>query len=341
MISSNINISRINKAKPAKIMIHSADEKLTVGHVNYWIESFVESKVPFSILTRDMGTYKKLIKLFPKYSILYAKTPIDVESVITAQKDLKTVFYTSNMAKNIHLLRFNHLKHVFIGSENSDQLSKINKSYRAYDEIYVSGQAQIDKITDAIENTGHLKFSIIGKPPLKNIFLKTMNKKISNTVLYLPDTSKITSSFLIFMGEILLELRNHSCYVKLTDTRYTKDIKQFSIDYSLDISLFSEKELLSNILIQSDFIIVDIKNIKVSLLAYNIPIIVYIPEENREDIVMDIPNESLYQFSNKEEFCSIIESLKKEDVLKEKREFMIEYLLGREATLANTFLSEK
>lgn len=339
MINSNINISRINKRKPAKIMIHAANEKLTVGHINYWIEPFVESKIHFSILTRDIKSYKKLIELFPKYSILYAKTPIDVESVITAQEDLESIFYTSNVAKNIHLLRFNNLKHIFIGSENSDQLSKINKSYRAYDEIYVSGQAQIDKITDSIENIGHLKFPIIGKPQLKNVFLKTLKKELSHTVLYLPSNSK--SGSLTLLGEMLLHLNDYISYIKLDNSRYAKDINQFSIDNSLDVTTFKEKELLHNILIQSDFIIVDIQNIKVFLLAYNIPIVVYVPEENSEEIALDIPKESLYLFSNKKEFLSIINSLRKEDVLKEKRMFMTEYLLGKETTLLNTFLREK
>lgn len=339
MINSNINISRIDRKKPAKVMMHSADEKLTVGHINYWIESLIENKIHFSILTRDLGSYKKLIELFPKYSILYAKTPIDVESVITAQEDLASVFYTSNMAKNIHLLRFNHLKHIFIGSENSDQLSKINKSYRAYDEIYVSGQAQIDKITDSIKNIGHLKFPIIGKPQLKNIFLKTLNKEQSKIVLYLP--SNHANGSLTLLGEMLLQLNDYVSYIKLDNSSYSQDIKKLSIDNSLNTTLFNDKELLSNILIQSDFMIVDIQNIKVSLLAYNIPIIVYVPEENKEDIVMDISNECLYFFSNKKEFLSIINSLKKEDILKEKRIFMTEYLLGKESTLANTFLREE
>ena len=338
MISSNINISRIDKAKPAKVMIHSADAKLTVGHIKYWIEPFVESKTYFSILTRDIGSYKKLIELFPKYSILYAKTPIDIESVITAQKDLESIFYTSNMARNIHLLRFNHLKHIFIGSENSDQLSKINKSYRAYDEMYVSGQGQIDKIMDSIKNIGHLKFPIIGKPQLKNIFLKTLDNEPSKTVLYLPSNNK--SGSLTLLGVMLLELNDYISYIKLDNSRYAKDINQFSIDNSLDVTIFKDKELLPNILIQSDFIIVDIQNIKVSLLAYNIPIIVYVSEENREDVVMDIPHECLYLFSNKKEFYSIIKSLEKEDALKEKRELMTEYLLGKKETLENVFLTK-
>ena len=339
MISKNIDISRINKAKPAKFMIHSADTKRTEGHIKYWIEAFVESGVYFSILTRDIESYKKLIELFPKYSILYAKTPIDVESVITAQKDLEYIFYTSNMAKNIHLLRFNHLKHIFIGSENSDQLSKINKSYRAYDEIWVSSQSQIDKFKEAID-TAHLKFPIIGKPQLKSIFLETLTKKSNKAVLYLPKKSG-NLSFLTLLGKILLPLNSYKNFIKIDNSTYIKDIRYFAIDNSLDVNIFKEKELLSNFAIQSDFIIVDIENIKVFLLAYNIPIIVYIPEEQPiEEITMDIPHECLYKFSNTKELFDIIKKIEEEDILKDERELMAEYLLGKKETLANNFLEK-
>ena len=337
MISKNINISRIDKSNPAKIMLHSADEKLTVGHISYWIEVFIESNIHFSILTRDIRSYQKLVELFPKYSILYAKMPIDVESVITAQESLESIFYTSNMAKNIHLLRFNHLTHIFIGSENSDQLSKINKSYRAYDEIYVSSQSQIEKFKTSIGNTGHLKFPIKGKSQLKSVFSKTLNKEISTRALFLANKTNVSSSFLLVIGKVLLELKEYALYLYLENTLYTKNITQFSIDNLLDINIFKDKELLSHFAIDSDFIVVDTDHVKVSLLSYNIPILLYVPKEKDiEDMELDIPLTALYTFSNHQEFLTIFKTLK-EDRLKEERDKVTEYLLGKRETLETAF----
>ena len=338
MLSNNLNISRINSSKPAKVMIHSAHEKLTVGHINYWISTFVDSNVNFSILTRDIGSYKKLIKLFPKYAILYAKTPLDVETVISKQKRLEKVFYMVNMAKNIHLLRFNHLKHVFIGSENSDQLSIVDKSYRAYDEIWVSSQSQIDKFKKTIENIGHLKFPIIGKPQLKNILLKTEDKNKTDNILYLPDTTDIKESFLTYLGEILLQIIDYSTFIYLNNKIYIQYTKQFSLDNSLDITLFQNRELFSNIAFDSDFIILDIPNIKVTLLAYNIPLIVYLPkEQDIEELEIDILPEALYFFSNHKELLQIIKDLKEIDILRDKRDEITEYLIGKKETLEDNF----
>jgi len=341
LLNNTINISRINKRKPAKVMIHSANEKLTVGHIKYWISVFIDSKINFSILTRDINSYKKLIKEFPKYSILYAKNPLDVEEVISSQKELEKVFYTTNMAKNIHLLRFNHIKHIFIGTENSDQLSIVDKSYRAYDEIWVSSQSQIDKFKEVIKNTGHLKFPIIGKPQLKNIFLKSLNKKKLDNILFLPDSKDVSNSFLPYLGKILLDINYYSIFLHLTNKLYIQYTKQFSLDKSLDISLFQSKELFSDIALKSDFIVLDIVNIKVSLLAYNIPLIVYIPEEEDINVIeTDIPMEALYTFSNHKELFEILENLEEDDVLKEKRDEITEYLLGKEETLEDKFFIE-
>ena len=341
LISNNLNLSRINKYKPARVMIHSANEKLTVGHINYWIAIFLESKINFSILTRDINSYKKLIKQFPKYSILYAKNPLDVEEAISRQNKLEKIFYTTNMAKNIHLLRFNHVKHIFIGTENSDQLSIVDKSYRAYDEVWVSSQSQIDKFRDTIGNTGHLKFPIVGKPQLKKIFLISLKKRKRDSILFLPDSKNVNNSFLPYLGEILLNVINYSVFLHLTNKLYIQYTKQFSLDKSLDISLFQSKELFSDIALRSDFIVLDINHIKVSLLAYNIPLIVYIPEEEKKDeLELDIPLEALYFFSNHKELLEIIDKLEEEDALKEKRDEVTEYLLGKEETLEDRFFTE-
>jgi len=335
MFNKNINISRLNKYKPAQLMIHSAHEKLSRNHINYWINILNKIDISFSILVRDIDSYKQLIRLYPKYQILYAKTPVDVEDILVKQSNLKSILYTTNLAKNIHLLRFNHLKHIFIGTKNSDQLSEINKSYRAYDEIYVSSQSQIDKYKNNIENLGHLKFHIVGKPQIKDIFFQTQDKSKTSNILYLPFDNIMQD---IFFSIIKQGFRTKLMLNKNLE-KIKNDIKNLSIDYDLKIDLFTDMAILDTIAINCDFIVTDINHISVWLLAYNIPIVLYVPNEVLvESLRLDIPLESLYIFSNLVEFESILLDLKIDDRLKDIREEQTEYLLGKNATLDNQFL---
>jgi hypothetical protein len=369
MLNSNIDISRIDANSPATVMIHSAHEKLTVGQINYWIKIFIESKVNFSILIRDIVNYKKLINLFPKYSILYAKTPLDVETVVVKQPKLEKVFYMTNMAKNIHLLRFNHLKHIFIGTKNSDQLSKINKSYRAYDEIYVSSQSQIDKFKEAIKNTGHLKFLIVGKPQLKDIFKRPKNSNLKPQLSYFPSwegkSAESNLSSLNMLPKFLYTIKdfNLSLWIKLHSKTGRRDktlkylddnIDEVATSFALEfkqhryVTSDDPKEEESNMreafdmMLKTDIIICDLETLSFELLALNVPIFIYVPKDkNIERFRQRGYFRYAYIFSDIEELKKRLDTvLNRKDELKEKRKEALEYWLGQKETLNNIFVKQ-
>ncbi|QDD68120.1 hypothetical protein C6V80_09725 [Caminibacter pacificus] len=92
-------------------------------------------------------------------NIIYAKSPQDVEDIVN-KKNLSTIFFSTHSSKNIHILRFNNLKHIYIGNK-SNEFIKYNKSFRAYDEIWVPNEASIDYIYKTFEKR-HLIIKNIG-----------------------------------------------------------------------------------------------------------------------------------------------------------------------------------
>jgi len=331
----NVNIRRLKYPNQTTVMLHSADPKLTLNHVEYWLNPLINSGVKFSILVRDMDSFKKIKSKYPYLQLLYAKSPVDVETVVVAQPNLKIVLYPTNRAKNIHLLRFIELTHIFIGTKHSDKLSKINKSYRAYDEIWVSGQAQIDKFKEAIGDTRHLEFKIIGKPQLLDIFLDTKSK-INDACLYLSDDD----DFILELGQYILNTKGlkHIFYSKnkllnnLSKTVGMKDGNLISLEAYNDIFLFVKK---------IKYMIVDIKSIERYLLAFNVPIFIYLPKEITIDsLELDIPKECLYFFSDNESLRIILEKLSDNDALQEQRTYASQYFLGKNETLERNFYKE-
>jgi len=329
----NVNIKRLKYPDQTRVMLHSADPKLTLNHIEYWLNPLINSGVKFSILVRDTNSLKTIESKYPHLQVLYAKSPVDVETVVVAQPNLKIVLYPTNRAKNIHLLRFIELTHIFIGTKHSDKLSKINKSYRAYDEIWVSGQAQVDKFKEAIVDMRHLEFKIIGKPQLLDIFLDTKNK-INDACLYLSNNN----DFILELGQYILNTKGlqHIFYSKnkllnnLSKIVGMKDGNLISLEAYNDIFLFVKK---------IKYMIVDIKSIERYLLAFNVPIFIYLPKEITIDsLELDIPKESIYTFSNFQELDDILKKLKIKDNKATNREAAIQYLLGREETLNNSFV---
>ncbi|MFC7482211.1 hypothetical protein ACFQX7_22370 [Luedemannella flava] len=59
--------------------------------------------------------------------------------------DLRAVLYPGNVGKNIHMLRRNGVRHVFIAHGDSDKSASTNPFTRAYDQVWVAGPAGRDR----------------------------------------------------------------------------------------------------------------------------------------------------------------------------------------------------
>jgi len=337
---ANINISKLKKFNTNTFMIHSADEKLTVSHIDFWINTLNETQVEYSILVRDENSYKKLTKLFPQLQICYAKNPIDVESVVNSQQDLTTVLYTTNLAKNIHLLRFNHLKHIFIGTKNSEWLSQFNKSYRAYDEIWCGGDFLINRIKTEIGNTGHLNFKIVGKPQLKELFSKSNHKEKKSSIVIINNKDELLLEKIYYVHNTL----NNKFFIYLS--KENELIKNNLLNvakthgYTNKIKIFDNKELIDEFATRVSYVIVDLNNLNPYLLNYNVPIVVYIEKEYlKYTLEPSVLQECLYFFSNKSELQEILSELdQNKDTLREKRENISNQFFNKEVILNNVFI---
>ena len=337
---ANIDISKLKKfINRNSFMLHSADDKLSVTHIDFWIDVISKAQIDFSILVRDENSFKKLIKQYPNMQICYAKNPIDVENVVNAQPDLKVVLYTTNLAKNIHLLRFNHLKHIFIGTKNSEWLSQFNKSYRAYDEIWCGGEFVINRIKEAIGNIGHLEFKIVGKPQLKETFQNFSTQNKSSLVLI--DTNNGLLLEKIYYANNLLK---NKIYLYLPKEKNTLKNELLNVaksqGYANNIKIFDNKELVDEFVNKTSYIITDLKNLNPYLLSYNLPLIVYTEKEiDKYLIEPNILQDALYYFNTKDELLDILSSLNNnEDIIKEEREKTTNYIFNQEAILNDNFI---
>ena len=334
----NCNISRLQPNSNNYIMLHSADIKLTENHIDFWLESLLNTTISFSILVRDIKNFKKLTQKYPSLQILYAKSPIDVESVITAQPSLKAILYTSNLARNIHLLRFNHLKHIFIGTKNSEWLSQFNKSYRAYDEIWCGGEFVINRMKKEIGNIGHLEFKTIGKPQLLPIVL---NKKEEEKHLFI-----LMKKYSYFLEKIYFATQNIDMeyYLSIHEEKKLKNffINTFKVkNKTHKLHIIQQNILLKEFIHKASLIITDKKSLSPYSLQYQVPIILMIEKEEEKYFIEPKElRESCYFVTTHNELKKQIIQLETIDNLKEIRDYTLNYFFHQNATLKQQFKKE-
>ena len=63
----------------------------------------------------------------------------------TRSPGVKIAFYVANAGRNVQLLREPTIKHVFLNHGDSDKATSANPVSRVYDEVWVAGQAAIDR----------------------------------------------------------------------------------------------------------------------------------------------------------------------------------------------------
>jgi hypothetical protein len=349
-----LDISQLPTFKKNKIeiMLHTGEGGAGLNHIRYWLKEFMNTKVDFCILVRNVKLFKALSTEFKFVTILLATSPLEVESVVTNIKHLKSIFYTSNTGNNIHLLRFIDYKHISIATEHSDRDSKITKFMKSYDETWVSSDAVIDKIKSEIDIT-YLNLVKIGKPQLYDL-ISNNQQKIENKILYLSsaegETSDENFSSLTILPQLINNLSQDGFLFDFVLDKATggrdknlisleNDINEFSYVYNYNYTF--SKALTNDLLLKNKYIICDIKTFSNSMLASGAIILLFLPaDKSIEQYIFNkyMNYDFVYTFSNVKYLNKHIHHIKEgNDNMFELREKAIDYWVGTKEILSNKF----
>lgn len=357
---NHLDISHVNFYRNIPFVIHCG-ESLEAGSNQLlpWIPVFTQAHRDFLVIVRNEPIYKWMKSTFPWVYTTYAKSASDVEEVIKLLPSLKYVFYPSSTGNNIHLVRFNHLNHVFIGHGDSDKQSSAHKALRIYDEIWTAGQAHIDRFKNMNFDTAHLKFLKVGRPNLSNILKNSAKNLPFHKVLYLPTWEGVIEdtnySSTHHSGSILQEVCfkfNISIDVKyhpFTGNRnkalqsINQNTQDIIIQDNLSSVIISKDINISTIIQNYNIFICDISGVVTECLAANCPIFVYVPID-RKIIIAESDmtySDYCYTYSSLEELSEKVEIvLGGNDYLAEQRTKAMNYFLGHEETLEDKFINQ-
>lgn len=335
--------SYFKKANISEFLLLTGEGRVGLNHLRYWIPELLKAQVKFSVLVRSEEVFNLLKREYRTLTILLAKTAMDIEATLNDLVSLKAILFMSNPINNIHILRFNGYKHIFLGSENSDRDAQVTKVLRAYDELWLSSQSSIDKLKLKID-VEHLVIRKIGKPQIKKITMSTQEKK-SKSVLILVSSESNSYSNSNILTKILNTIpKDYHLNIVLNQPLNNKSIlfkdlkiqlNEFNLLINRDFTIHND--FSDNLLVDSDYIICDLNNYQQKFISANTLMCLYTPNNISPEAVFQdkyISFECIPQFSNNEELKNIF--IEHEYLLAKQREFS-EYWLGRSYTLNDEF----
>lgn len=169
----------------ARFLLHLGDGVDSAFHIDLWLD-YVKEVDPSAILAiRSRLLFEHLRQTRPGIDAVYVKAGIEAEWLVNSCEKLRAVLYVSNTGSTIHFLRFNHLRHVWLGHGDSEKAASCHKFFRAYDEVWAAGRAQIDRFANSGMNHDSLRFRIVGRPELRDL-LEEPGESDMEDFLYLP-----------------------------------------------------------------------------------------------------------------------------------------------------------
>jgi Putative glycosyl/glycerophosphate transferases involved in teichoic acid biosynthesis TagF/TagB/EpsJ/RodC len=167
-----------------RYLIYYAGPSQGAYQLQMWLPHLAAIGEPAAMLVRDpefLATAAALTEL----PVLQADSVEAMEYLMVPS--LRAVFYVNNDARNADGVRFARLRHVFLGHGDSDKPSSWSAMAGIYDQIFVAGQAGVDRYRDHGVLIPEAKFVKVGRPQLAaSLDAVTGGSPAPRTVLYAP-----------------------------------------------------------------------------------------------------------------------------------------------------------
>lgn len=100
--------------------------------------------------------------------------------------DFKLALYVNNGMANFQSLGFAPMVHVHVNHGESDKLSMVSNQAKAYDKVFVAGQAAVDRYRKALLDFDESKLIRVGRPQLDVQRPSELGKSTARTIMYAP-----------------------------------------------------------------------------------------------------------------------------------------------------------
>lgn len=166
-----------------EVIVHLSGPQAAAYQINTWLEALESLNQRVFIVIRDHNLFTKM----GSTSIPSLELQDPGELLMLDFSSAKVALYPSNTGNNIHLLRLPTLMSAFIGHGDSDKSASNNPFSRAYDELWVAGEAGADRYRVSGLGVHEDQYRFVGRPQVHAIRREPrLGEEAVPTVLYAP-----------------------------------------------------------------------------------------------------------------------------------------------------------
>ena len=171
---------------PADVVAYFADSPLRLYQLKQWLPVLerLDERHRVLLVLREAQTYDALAELTPLRRVL---VPLFGQlTELYAQNDYRVALYVNNSWRNFQSLSHQTTLHVHISHGESDKISMVSNQAKAYDRVFVAGEAAIRRHRAALIGFDERKLVPVGRPQLDLPLEPALPPSARRTVLYAP-----------------------------------------------------------------------------------------------------------------------------------------------------------
>src|SRR4051812_41488611 len=168
------------------VVAYFPDDPLRVYQVEQWLPVLerLNEQHRVHVLPRNLATFRTIQEL-TTLGTLYARRVRDLNHMLQ-HSDPKLILYVNNSGQNFQMLSWPRSLHVHLNHGESDKISMASNQAKAYDRVFVAGDAAVDRYVDNLLDLDRAKLVPVGRPQLDMIEPRSLPKSTLMTVMYAP-----------------------------------------------------------------------------------------------------------------------------------------------------------
>jgi hypothetical protein len=169
-----------------RVVVFFPEPPRNAYQLEQWLEPLaaLDAQHGVVILTQDSRTTARLRAATPLsvYCVAWTATMED----LVRRGSLALALYVSHHPRNFQFLRWPELAHVYLGHGDSDKAVSASNQLKAYDRVFVAGQAGAERITETLMWFDPGRLVSIGRPQASAALARRERSDGPATVLYAP-----------------------------------------------------------------------------------------------------------------------------------------------------------
>jgi hypothetical protein len=171
---------------PAEVVVYFAEDPRRIYQLDQWLPVLTElhKQHPLLIVTRKMDSLHE-VRQRTMLPAVFVRRLADVLELYD-ELDPKVAIYVNNGVANFQSLAVSTILHVHINHGESDKVSMVSNQAKAYDRVFVAGEAAERRHAAALIDFDAKRLVRVGRPQLDLQFPPVLPDTERKTVIYAP-----------------------------------------------------------------------------------------------------------------------------------------------------------